>query len=93
MRKSFKYRLYPNKQTEAILLSQLETCRRLYNNSLSERKNAYKLNEESISCFQQQKDLVIEKQNNEFLRSVHSQVLQDTLWKHSTEITKLDINL
>ena len=45
MRKTFKYRLYPNKAAEKKLYFVLNHCRELYNAALSERKDAYKLHE------------------------------------------------
>jgi putative transposase len=45
MRKTFKYRLYPNKAAEKKLYFVLNHCRELYNAALSERKDAYQLHE------------------------------------------------
>ncbi len=42
MRKTYKYRLYPNKEAEKKLYFVLNRCRELYNAALSERKDAYK---------------------------------------------------
>jgi putative transposase len=41
MRKAFKYRLYPNKETEQKLTWTLTRCRELYNAALTERRDAY----------------------------------------------------
>src|SRR6266700_7843746 len=41
MRKTFKYRMYPNKETEQTLLWTLTRCRELYNAGLTERRDAY----------------------------------------------------
>ncbi len=41
MRKSFKFRLYPNKTTEKKLTWVLDRCRELYNACLQERRDAY----------------------------------------------------
>jgi len=41
MRKAFKYRLYPKKETEKRLYFTLNRCRELYNAALSERKDSY----------------------------------------------------
>ena len=41
MRKSFKYRLYPNKTTEKKLTGVLDRCRELYNACVQERRDAY----------------------------------------------------
>src|SRR5438270_870523 len=39
MRKTFKYRIYANKETEQTLLWTLNRCRELYNAALSERRD------------------------------------------------------
>jgi putative transposase len=41
VRKAYKYRLYPNKETEKRLYGVLSRCRELYNAALSERKDTY----------------------------------------------------
>src|SRR5437667_11078277 len=41
MRKTFKYRLYPTKETEKKLYWTLMRCRELYNAALTERRDAY----------------------------------------------------
>jgi IS605 OrfB family transposase len=41
MRKAFKYRLYPTKKQQQVLLWTLARCRELYNAALSEWKDAY----------------------------------------------------
>ncbi|CAG8649226.1 39429_t:CDS:1, partial [Gigaspora margarita] len=41
MRKSYKYRLYPNQQEREIINKILETCRWLYNYFLAERRDKY----------------------------------------------------
>src|SRR6266700_5892544 len=48
MRKTFKYRLYPNKETERKLYWTLTRCRELYNAGLSERKDAYQQYQRTI---------------------------------------------
>ncbi|PYX52647.1 MAG: transposase, partial [Acidobacteria bacterium] len=37
IRKTFKYRLYPNRKQRESLLATLEVCRDLYNDALQER--------------------------------------------------------
>src|SRR5712692_8901821 len=41
MKRSYKYRLYPNTEQEKKLFWTLARCRELYNAALSERKDAY----------------------------------------------------
>ena len=52
--RSYRYRLYPNKAQETVLISTLETCRRLYNNALVERKDAWKDEQLSVTYREQQ---------------------------------------
>ncbi len=44
MRKSFQFRIYPNKKQEVALERTLTTCRHLYNDSLAELKRQAELN-------------------------------------------------
>jgi putative transposase len=57
MRKTYKYRLYPNNETEQKLYWTLTRCRELYNAALSERKDAYQYAGKSITYYDQQNDL------------------------------------
>jgi len=41
MRKTYKFRMYPNKDTEKQLFWTLTRCRELYNTALTERRDAY----------------------------------------------------
>ena len=80
MRKTFKYRLYPNKQTEQKLYWTLTRCRELYNAALSERKDAYKYAGKSISYYDQQNDLPeIKAEIREEYQDIAAHVLQDVL--------------
>lgn len=53
MRKSFKYRLYPNRSQAAALNATLEQHRRLYNLALRERRDVYEAEERSVSYGEQ----------------------------------------
>ena len=77
MIKSYKYRIYPNKEQENKLNNTLTTCRYLYNNALAERINKYKEDKISISYIDQQNYL--SKNKNEYQKNVQSQVLQNSL--------------
>ncbi len=90
MKKSFQFRIYPNRKQEVILNRTLSTCRHLYNDSLAERKKQAELNRvkkefdvfpwgksEWISYEDQANDLSESK--TDFQKEVHSQVLQNTL--------------
>ncbi len=68
-----KFRLYPSESQARIMEETLETCRRLYNSMLADRI-------ESRTGFYDQKKMLVElKHNDKYLRSIHSQVLQDVV--------------
>lgn len=70
---TYKYRLYPTRQQEYLMSNTIETCRRLYNNLLAERKENY------TNYYEQKRSLTRKRQRNGYLKSVHSQVLQDAV--------------
>ncbi|HEY8323096.1 MAG TPA: transposase [Ktedonobacterales bacterium] len=77
MRKTFKYRLSPNKQQQRLLDQQLEECRWLYNHLLAERRDAWEARHESCRLYDQQATLPTLKTERPSLASVQSQVLQN----------------
>ena len=81
MLKTYKYRLYPTrKQTEKLDWT-LETCRVLYNSCLVDRNRHYDETGKGLSRIDQQKILVKDKKNISYLTDIHSQVLQDVLFR------------
>lgn len=81
MRKSFKYRIYPNKSQIAKLENTLSVCCELYNAGLQERIEAYKLQRKSLCYFHQKSELPELKQAVPEIKVVYSQVLQDVLYR------------
>ena len=79
MKRTFRYRIYPTKGQEVSLIEWLNTCRLLYNQSLSERKGAYERDKSSINYYDQVNTLKKRKKDKGYLTAVHSQVLQDVL--------------
>ncbi len=79
MRKSFKFRLYPNYEQEQKLFFTLNWCRELYNAALSERRDSYKYTGKGVSYYDQKKDLPEIKELREEYNDIHSQVLQDVM--------------
>lgn len=90
MKKSFQFRIYPNKNQEVVLNRTLSTCRHLYNDSLAERNRQAELNElrrdfgitpwgkpEWINYYDQANEL--SKSKTVFQKEVFSQVLQNVL--------------
>jgi putative transposase len=80
MRKTFKYRITPSKETERKLFWTLARCRELYNAALSERKDAYTYAGKSINYYHQQNDLPeIKAEIRQEYQEIAAHVLQDVL--------------
>jgi putative transposase len=77
MRKTFKYRLYPNKRQQRLLDLQLEECRWLDNELLAARRDAWQDPQESLRLYDQQATLPGCKDPRPALAEVQSQVLQN----------------
>lgn len=81
MNKTYKYRLYPTKKQVQKLDWTLDKCRILYNSCLLDRKSRYEQTGKGLSRIDQQKILVSDKNNIEFLNDIHSQVLQNVMFR------------
>jgi putative transposase len=79
MLQAFLYRLYPTQDQEQRLLHTLELCRRLYNNALAERIDAYVHENRSVNYLEQKRQLPLLKKVAPPLLEVYSQVTQDCL--------------
>ena len=77
VKKNYQYRLYPTKAQTTKLNNTLETCRFVWNRSRWQRKNAYQIEQKSVSKFDQNNELKSLKKENSKLKEVHSQVLQN----------------
>jgi putative transposase len=77
-RKTFKFRLYPNRPQREKLAATLEVCRELYNAGLQERIEAWK-RRTPVRVFDQINHLPDIKAVRPDVAGVFSQVLQDTL--------------
>lgn len=77
MRKTFQYRIFPNKKQMKALEATLEECRWLYNHLLEKRRDAWEHEGKTLSLYQQQETFSILKQECPSLKNVHSQVLQN----------------
>src|SRR2546429_370742 len=80
--KSFKYRMYPNKEATAKLEWILERCRELYNAALTERKETYRMAGKSINFFDQDKQMteIKDKIRPEY-KEIGSHVLRNVLMR------------
>ena len=70
---TYRFRIYPTAAQARTIEETLETCRRLYNAMLADRI------EKGTGFYDQKKMLVELKRDNNHLKSVHSQVLQDVV--------------
>jgi putative transposase len=79
VRKAFKYKLYPTRPQDAAMAAILETHRRLYNNALAERKQAWELSQRSVSYGDQSGQLKAARKTNPFLATTNFSSCQATL--------------
>lgn len=81
VKRNYKFRIYPNKEQEARLLSWLETCRWIYNTALAQRKETWEREKRPVSRVEQQVWLKEAKKADKRLREIHSQVAQEVLFR------------
>ena len=79
VRKSFQFRLRPTKKQARLLDAQLDECRWLYNELLSQRKLSFEELDISLSKYQQPMLLPLLKEERPNLAKVHSQALQNVV--------------
>jgi len=77
MKSTYKFRIYPSKDQISKLNNTLDTCRWVYNQTLSLRKESYEKNQLSLSKYDTHKYLTSWKDEHPFLREVNAQVLQN----------------
>ena len=75
----FQYKVYTTQEQEQALDATLEVCRRLYNNALAERIDAYQYEGRTITFVEQCKQLPILKKWAQPLADINAQVAQDVL--------------
>ena len=79
MRKTFLYRAKINRQTESNSNHWLDMCQEIYNSALKQRIDRYKETKESISGYNQMKQLTSIKKDFPEIKTVNSQTLQNVL--------------
>ncbi len=79
MNRTFKYRIYTNKETTAKAENWLSLCCNLYNCALEQRIDAYKRQRVTVSGYSQANELPNIKQENPEYQMVSAQVLQEVL--------------
>lgn len=93
MQRTYRYRLYPNKEQIRKFEQTLNICRNLYNNALTQRRKYYEENGKGLSRIKQQEFLKERKGEDIYLTQVHSQVLQDVLFRVEKAFALLFIRL
>ena len=79
MLKAIKIRLYPSKEQVVFINKQLGCCRFVYNQCLSYRKASYETYNRSVTSTQTINHIVELKNEFQFLKEVHSKVLQQSV--------------
>ncbi len=79
--KSFKFKLYPNKEQEILLSKHFGACRFVFNHYLNERKEKYTNEKISLNYYDNANNLTILKKDENFnwLKEINSQSLQSSL--------------
>ncbi len=78
-RKTYRFRLYPNRQQQEKLVATLDVCRELYNAALQERRESYRTTGKGTTFVSQSAQLPAIKEIRDDVNGVYSQVLQDVL--------------
>jgi putative transposase len=88
--KSFKFRIYPNKEQEILLAKHFGACRFVFNHYLNKRKETYIENKKSLNYYDNANDLTQLKKNNDFdwLKEINSQSLQSSLRNLDTSYSR-----
>ena len=81
LKKRYKFRLYPKKYHRILFAQFAGATRWVFNRGLNSRKESWEKDKKPISCFDQNKELKVlkNKSETEWLKEVHSQVLQQSL--------------
>ena len=76
---AYKFRIYPNKAQEEQIQKTFGCCRYVYNHYLALRKAKYEADNHTMNYYDCAKDLTLLKKENEWLKEVDSQALQQSL--------------
>lgn len=79
MLKAIKIRIYPSVEQVDFIDKQLGCCRFVYNNCLAFRKDSYQNEHISVNSSSAVKYITVLKKDNEWLKHVHSKVLQQSV--------------
>ena len=80
--KAYKYRIYPNKEQQALLEKHFGAVRWLYNYGLEKKIKHYKKTKKGLSCFDIKKDIpkLKKRAKTKWLKEINSQSLQESLF-------------
>lgn len=81
IQKTYKFRLYPNKEQEKLLANHFGSIRFVYNHFLAKRKEQYEQTKKSSNYYEQAKELTAMKKTETYswLKEINSQTLQHAL--------------
>ena len=81
IQKTYKFRLYPNKEQEKMLANYFGSARFVYNHFLAKRKEQYEQTRKSSNYYEQAKELTAMKKTEAYswLKEINSQTLQHAL--------------
>lgn len=81
IQKTYKFRLYPNKEQEKLLANHFGSIRFVYNHFLAKRKEQYEQTKKSSNYYEQSKELTALKKLEAYswLKEINSQTLQHAL--------------
>ena len=79
METAYKFRIYPNKLQEEQIQKTFGCCRYVYNHYLALRKAKYEADKSTMNYYDCAKDLTLLKKEDEWLKEVDSQALQQSL--------------
>ena len=81
IQKTYRFRLYPNKEQEKMLANYFGSVRFVYNHFLAKRKEQYEKTKKSSNYYEQAKELTAMKKTEAYswLKEINSQTLQHAL--------------
>ena len=79
MKRSYKFRLYPNERQKQLLNLTLQCLQKLYNAALEQRRHAWRCHRKNVSCYDQIKQLPELRRALPEYGAIYSQVLRDPL--------------
>jgi putative transposase len=89
MLKAYRYRIYPTKDQQNLIITHFGACRFVYNWALEQKIKTYEQSENHLSRFDLQSILVHKvKRENDWLKTVNSQALLASLINVESAFTK-----